>query len=152
MKQILQQRAKIYGDAVDRNQFKSVSDLGGKAKSLKEKIQTRQQLAWTPPFVAQLGAKEFRNRIIMERMQHYINSGYVPSQQYASLSRSSVKTHHSQCSKDFMGAGTSTSRRGYCSIRRIWIFSKIRSQKQVYDSLNPIFNGVLAGINRRRRH
>ena len=63
-KQILQSRAEIYGDNIDPKWFKPGTDFGGKAKSLKEKNQARTKLVGAPLLVAQLGAMEFRNKMI----------------------------------------------------------------------------------------
>ena len=60
LKQILRSRAEIYGDMLDPNWFQANSDLGGKAKSMRQKNQARSQLAGAPLLVAQLGALELR--------------------------------------------------------------------------------------------
>ena len=64
LKQVLQSRAEIYGDALDPNWFKPGTDMGTKAKSLRERNLARSQLAGAPLLVAQLGAMEFRDRMI----------------------------------------------------------------------------------------
>ena len=64
MKQVLQSRAEIYGDMVDPNKFKSRVDLGGKTKSMREKNQARALLAGAPLLLAQLGALEFRKKMM----------------------------------------------------------------------------------------
>ena len=61
MKQVLQSRAEIYGEALNTNWFKANVDLGGKTKSsILEKNQARALLAGAPLLVAQLGAMELR--------------------------------------------------------------------------------------------
>ena len=60
MKQVLQSRAEIYGDALEPNWFQTNSDLGGKAKSMRQKNRARSQLARAPLLVAQIGALEMR--------------------------------------------------------------------------------------------
>ena len=61
MKQILQSRAEIYSDELEPNYFQTNSDLGGKAKAMRQKNQATSQLAGAPLLAAQLGAREFRN-------------------------------------------------------------------------------------------
>ena len=64
LKQVLQSRAEIYGDELDPNWFKSKVDLGGKAKTLREKNQARAMLAGAPLLLAQLGALELRKKMM----------------------------------------------------------------------------------------
>ena len=64
MKQVLQSRAEIYGDGLDPNWFKPNGDLGAKAKTISERNWARAQLIGAPLLVAQLGAMEFRNRLV----------------------------------------------------------------------------------------
>ena len=61
IQQILQSRAEIYRDELDPKWFKASGDLGGKARTLRQRKQARSQLAGAPLLVAQLGALEFRN-------------------------------------------------------------------------------------------
>ena len=64
MRQVLQSRAEIYRDALEPNWFQTNSDLGGKAKAMRQKNQARSQMAGAPLLVAQLGALEFRKWLI----------------------------------------------------------------------------------------
>ena len=64
MKLVFQSRAEIYGDELDPNWFKSKVDLGGKAKTLREKNQARAILAGAPLLLAQLGALELRKKMM----------------------------------------------------------------------------------------
>ena len=65
MKQVLQSRASIYGDELDPKWFKQKVDLGGKTPTLKEKNQARSLLAGSPLLVAQVGAMEFRKKMMV---------------------------------------------------------------------------------------
>ena len=60
MKQVLQSRAEIYGDALEPNWFQTNSYLGGKAKRMRQKNRARSQLAGAPLLLAQIGALEIR--------------------------------------------------------------------------------------------
>ena len=51
-------------DELDPNWLKQKVDLGGKTKSLSEKNQARSQLAGAPLLVGQLGALEFRQKML----------------------------------------------------------------------------------------
>ena len=54
----------IYDNILDPKQFSYDSDLGVKAKTMEERNKARAMLAAAPLMVAQLGALEFRKRML----------------------------------------------------------------------------------------
>ena len=64
MRQVLRSRASIYEDELDPNWFKPKTDLGGKATTMIQRNKARAQLAGAPLLVAQVGAMEFRKKLL----------------------------------------------------------------------------------------
>ena len=64
VQEILKQRAEAYGHNLDPKWFTYDIDLGTKVKSMQERNTARAMLAGAPLMVAQLGALEFRKRML----------------------------------------------------------------------------------------
>ena len=62
IRQVLRSRAEIYGDELDPKWFKSMSDLGTRAKSLREKNPSPTRGA--PILLAQLVVLNFRKKML----------------------------------------------------------------------------------------
>ena len=152
MKQVLQSRAEIYGDELDPNWFKSKVDLGGKAKSLREKNQARAMLAGAPLLVAQLGALELRKWMLKGdsevlrnlRLGTHLSAaellkklGQAPP---LAVLRLCYDQKHYDCSEQMLQHADDLD-----------FVQDILSATGNSPQLNPVLNAVLAGFNRRRR-
>ena len=127
--------------------------MGGKAKFLKEKIQARSQLAGAPLLVAQLGAMEFRNRMLRgeDAALHTLRLGTQSTvceliKKFGKLAPLTLlKICYGHRSFDF-------AERLLQHAEDLDFVQDTLTATGVSPSINPIFNGVLAGFNRRRRH
>ena len=153
LKQVLQSRAEIYGDALDPNWFKPGTDIAAKTKSLRERNSARSQLAGAPLLVSQLGAMEFRDRMIKGDAT------------VLKTLRLGTQTTVAETLKK-LGQAPPVAVLELCYGRKQFDF--VASMLQHADDLdfvqdvlsatgssnkiNPILNGVIAGFNRRRRH
>ena len=153
MKQVLQSRAEIYNDALDPNWFQANVDLGGKAKSLRQKNQARSQLAGAPLLVAQLGALEFRKWLMagdptgLSRIR--LGTQATMAEFIKQLGRASPLAVLKLC------FGTDKYDFPDCLLQLAddldFTQDTLNAAGESLE-LNPVLNGVLAGFNRRRRY
>ena len=153
MEQVLQSSAEIYGDLLKPKDFKSKADLGSKAKTLQEKNQARAMLAGAPLLLAQLGALEYRKKMMMgdsDVLQNIRLGTRLSAAEFIKrLSRAAplavLRLFHGHLKYDF-------SDQMLQHAEDLDFVQDVLTASGNTIQLNPILNGVLAGFNRRRRH
>ena len=153
MRQVLRSRANIYEDELDPNWFKPKADLGGKATTMVQRNKARAQLAGAPLLVAQVGAVDFRKKLLQGdqnatqglRLGDTITVakmlkilGRLPPISILQLCNPQVaawtKEHLLQHAND------------------LDYVQDVLTATGDNTALNPTLNGVLAGFARRKRH
>lgn len=153
MRQVLRSRASIYEDELDPNWFKPKTDLGGKATTMVQRNKARAQLAGAPLLVAQVGAMEFRKKLLQGDQDAIkglrLGDTVTVAEMLKILGRIPPISTLQLCNPQ---AATWMKEHLLQHGDDLDYVQDVLTATGENTELNPILNGVLAGFARRKRH